>query len=483
MGGNIGGRQHPVRIIAYTTKYFWLLSIPLIRGLISLQFDFRTWLEGAWLDISVVALILIFAFFRWYGIVFEFGQGSLFIRKGIFYKQAFELKYANISCVSVEKTFLLFPFNAAVISIDTNTGSKKNADIKLTVSQKILEACLSPLKKYAEDKTLKFTYYPKKRHLLFFSLVFSDTLSGVILISTLINQGGQIVGRKLELIFMDTFNTFAQKITFGLPPAAVALSAVIFGGWVLSFTLNLLRHWSFSAGRQGKNLVINSGFITRRTYFLNARHINYADFRQNLLTIVFKLSSVHVHCSGYGKGKRAIAVLIPLTTRSEAYGSLRMLLPSLPMPHTSVRPTVGQIRRYIFLPVIIILAIPLAALSVLILFPSWIDMVVFASVMLEIPAVWLLIVKLTSDFTTGIGISDSFFTLKYCHFYQFHTVLVPVDKICLVEIRQSIFQRSSNNCNLKIFTNAEKTKFHIVKYLPFDSTLELLEALNIRIYN
>ena len=57
-------RQHPIKIIDYSSKSFWLLSIPLIRGLFYLQFDLWAWIQGAWFDIFVLLVILIYGFFQ-----------------------------------------------------------------------------------------------------------------------------------------------------------------------------------------------------------------------------------------------------------------------------------------------------------------------------------------------------------------------------------------------------------------------------------
>ena len=40
-------RQHPSALIGYTSQKFWLLLIPLIRGLAAIRFDISRWAEGA----------------------------------------------------------------------------------------------------------------------------------------------------------------------------------------------------------------------------------------------------------------------------------------------------------------------------------------------------------------------------------------------------------------------------------------------------
>ena len=52
-------KQHPIALLQYTTKNFWLLLIPLLRGLFSLDVDFYSWLSGAYLDVLVILVILV----------------------------------------------------------------------------------------------------------------------------------------------------------------------------------------------------------------------------------------------------------------------------------------------------------------------------------------------------------------------------------------------------------------------------------------
>ena len=219
--------------------------------------------------------------------------------------------------------------------------------------------------------------------------------------------------------------------------------------------------------------------MTKRENYLNALKINYTDLRQSLLSIIFRISSVHVHCTGYGKAKNAIAVLVPITLKREVFNTMKMLLPEYPAVTVTVKPTTFQVRRFIFLPILYILIVPLVSLTMLILFPTWGDMIYFVSIIFSIPLFWLLIVKIVSVFTTGIGYSDGYLALKYCRFFEYHTVIVPVEKISMVEIRQSIAQKATDNCTLIVYTNAERTKYHIVRYLTYSVTVDFLQRNSI----
>ena len=470
--------QHPIKILSYTTKFFWLLLIPLVRGLIAIKWDFATWLRGAWIDISVIILIFIFAYARWYNVKYSFNSSSVTIKNGIYLKNTYSIFYTNISAYTVEKNFFLNLINANKLRIDTNTGSKKKSDIFLTIKNNSADKFIKTFNDFNISHDLKSTYSPKKSYLFIFSLLFSNTLSGAILIATLIYQSGQYIGRELESRVMFTVDEITKKLSLDLPPAAIYLSLFIICGWVLSFILNMLRYWKFSASRKGSNLKVISGFIIKRIHNISTPKINYVDFRQSLLTMLFRVSSVHIHCTGYGKIKRELAVLIPITTKHQVINSLRMLLPEFKPSNPSVVPGPHQMQRFILFPVIYILATPLIALILMRIFPSWIEMIIFIAFVFEIPFIWGLIVKIVANYSTGIGKKDDFVIIKYNRLYSFHQLIIPQSKICSVKISQTPFQKTTNDCTVIFYTHAEHTKKHKVYNLRLRSVRDFLKSLS-----
>ena len=467
-------RQHPAKILKYATKNFWFLSIPLLRGLVYLRFDFQTWVKGAWFDILILFLMLGFAVMKWLNVYYRYDDNTFYFKNGILFRQESEILFSTFSTVEIERNFWLIPFKAQKLVFDTNAGSKRKADFTLTMRKKDAVTFGELYTITNQSKKLKFSYYPKRLHLIAFSLIFSNTLSGVILIATLFFQGGKIVGNELERRFMDTFGTYAKRITEKVPPAALAVALVIIGGWLLSFLINLLRHWNFSCEKKGGKIIVRNGYFTKRTHFLSNRKINFVDLRQSLLTVIFRISSVHVHCSGYGKAKNAIAVLVPITTKEQIFNTMHMLLPEFTFSKATVRPTRYQVRRFIFFPILFIMCVVLLALLMLNFFPSWDSMIYFVCAISLIPLVWLLIVKIVADFTTGIGYSSDCLVLKYCRHFEFHTVIVPVEKISMIQITQSIAQKATDNCTLKVYTNAERTKYHLIHFLTYSQTVDFL---------
>lgn len=465
-------RQHGVKILLYTTKNFWLLLIPLIRGLAALRFDFYSWLAGAWLDVLVLLAMLGFAIARWYCSSFEIKQSGLLCRSGIIIKREFTVPYDRISAVTAEHTIWLRPFRAANIYLDTDTGLMNKADISLTVHARDSKEILGML---PNERTAAVSYRPSRINLIMFSLFFSSTISGVVFISTLLIQSGKLVGRELEEYFIESFSNVAGKLAIGLPPLAVGISALIIFGWLISFLGNTLRHFDFRIVRRGSGMHIETGILNLRRYYINGRKINYADLRQSLTAKLFRVCSVHVSCSGYGKAKNEIPVFVPITTGREAFSTLELLLPRYDFPRVTVLPPSRVIFSYLWLPTVMIFGFLLIAFVAVVLFPWLSGIIVFAAIMAEIPSVWLLIVKLTAFYTTGIGAHGDTLSLKYCYGYAFHTVFVHRERIAKIVFSRSIFQIVPKTCTVRIYTNLEHTKCHLVRNLPLTEALRLFE--------
>ncbi len=472
-------RQHPIKIFGYASRNFWLFLIPLVRGLIYLNFDFHSWLKGAWLDILIVILIFANALLRWLCFYYKIENRTITLKKGIIFKTYSEINFDIITIITVSKPFYYAPLKARKLYVDTNSGSKRKFDAVVTVKLKDFEVLQNYLSRNFGADKLKYTYYPQRRHLLIFSWIFSSTFSGVILVSTLFFQGGRLLGKEIENRVVDTFNDVSSKIKLGIPPIIVSIGILFFLGWCISFFITLLKYWKFTIKKIDKNIMVSSGFLSKYTWYISTPEINYISLKQSLITMMLKFSSVHIHCSGYGKIKRSHAVIIPLTTEQGVRIIAGKILPKFPEPINNIKSTNSQIIRFITFPVLFLLLEMIVAFVAMQFLPSWNEVILFALFIIVIPVVWLICVKFISTFTTGIGCKGEFFFLNYCKFYEFNRVVVKRDRISKVKVAQNIFQKNTNNCTLILYTNAEHRAKHIIKFLPYDETIDFLSKNNI----
>lgn len=458
-------RQHPVKILGYTTKTFWLLLIPLARSLVAVKFDVATWLAGWWLDMIVLGIMFLYAFLRWIFVTFEIHHNEICANTGLFGFFKVKIPYDKVCTVSLSQGAFYRAMGAYNVYIDTNSGTQFKSDLNLAMNG----YHIVKIKKYSKsDVNLKtsFSYSPRKRNLLAFSLLFSSTLSGLILFSTLIIQSSRIVGRELEERFFNTVNSYARTFAIRLPYYVVIFAMIIFGAWLYSFCLNLFRHLNFKVTRTDDKLIITSGFITKRFHMLSLDRINFIDIQQSLLMKLFKICSVHIHCTGYGKSRREIAVLIPVTTLSVVEKTMGLLLPEIKNTKITLKPRLKNIMRYLWPPIWLCCGIPLVAVILGHFINGWSDIIRFVAIMLEIPSVWLLLVKAYSIFTTGVGLNKNYANFCYCRFYKFHNVIVSTRNISKITLYQTPVQYLAKNASFMINTYGETETHHIIKNFP-----------------
>lgn len=464
-------RQHPIAILRYVSKNFWLLLIPLLRGLLALRFDFYNWLSGAYLDILVVLAIFGAAFFHWWNVNFCIGKKRIYVRTGLFIRESMKIPYTSITAVSIKKSFAMRPLRAVTILLDTDSSStvnkREDPDVKLIIREKDVDKLLTYFKAESDEK--KICYKSNRRRMLFFSLAFSSALSGLIYFGTFLIQGGRLVGNELEERFLGAVNNVtrvAEKVIYGITPVTVGIIIILGAGWLYSFISNYLRHINFELEKSKNGIQIKSGFFSRWLYYINADKVNYADLRQNMLMKIFRVMSVNVSCSGYGKQKNEIPVFVPVTGKKNVAEVMEKFLPEFSSDEGArydVKPS--YIMKFLGPPSVLIFAIILLFSAVVFFFPEWYSVALFAAAMGEIVAVHLLIVNLAAFLSNGVEICKGSIVVRYCKAFGFHNVIAPLDKISEIRISQNFLQKLNGSCNFLLYTRGERATRHRIRGL------------------
>lgn len=455
-----------------------MLLIPLVRGLVAVGFDFYHWLQGAYWDLIVVLLMIGFAVLRWYFVRFDVGEKGIRVSHGIFIRNEFTVPYRAIACASAVRSVWMRPIRAVTVALDSDShsalGNGRKADIELIIKLSDYTEIYNNIPN--RSSSAKITYKASKANLIFFSLVFSSTLSGIIFLGTFFIQGSRIVGNQLEEQFLSAVNgvtEFMRRIISGVTPAAVALTLIIALGWGFSFASNLLRHINFRIQRCGNDITVRNGFFSKWKYYINISKVNCADLRQNLLMKICRVMSVHVSCTGYGKSKNEIPVFVPVTTKKRVMSSMRMMLPNFTLSNISLRSKPSYILPFIGGPLAATAGLPAGAVAAAHFFPAWSGIIKFLLIMGEIPALYLIAVKITAKFTTGIGFGEDTMTLKYCTFSQFHTVIVPKSRIAYVKLTRTVFQRFNGTCDVWVYSRGEHASKHRIRGIDVKKAEEL----------
>lgn len=480
------GRQHFVRLFSYTTRYFWLLIIPLIRSLYSMSFEFNAfyvWLRGAWLDLLVLAAILCFAWIRWLSVWFSFDNEKIVLKKGVYLNVEDTVYYSQITTLSIKQGFLYRLLGASKVYIATNAGVFDRADVTITMRRGDANRFYSAVKG-SRPKSLNYSISPNKLRLLLFSLLFSSTLSGVLIIIALLIETGQIFDREIEArIFLNTLTEAVNRIAIYVPPIISVIILVIAGAWVLSFVSNLVMFWGFVLTKCSDSLYVKSGIWAKNRHIMLRSKINYIDIKQSFTSKVFNVSSLHANCSGYGSaGRDEMTVVLPITTRKEVNGAIKEVFPEYPRPKIELKSNPRSYPGFYFWAIVMAI-IPVAGFLLIYFFlPSWYAVAYPAVAITLIPAIWLALCKTLSMFITGVGMSDGYITMRYSKMFTFHTIVAPKDRIAKVIIRQSPFQRMGGACSVMIYTSSDKKVKHYIYGLRLDKALAFFERNGFDLY-
>lgn len=472
-------RQHPIKIIGYTSKTLWLLLIPIVRAILTREFDIQGWLRTNWLDFIIIMFIVGFAVFRWLFVFYRIDEDGIESHFGPFGIVRSKVYFREITTFSTNQGYLYRAVGACTMYIETNADSLPKTDMKLVLSDKCVHEIYN-IVAARSDKQPSFSVAPRKRHLAVFSLLFSSPISGIILFMAFIYELYRLVGQEMERQLFDRVSGRLVEIDSemlgilkAVPATIVVVGGVIAGGWLLSFITNLLSYWRFTAARKGSQLFIVSGFIRRKRSILNRERVNFFDISRTLMMKLFKISSVHICCTGYGARKSDTSALIPITTDEETGSSMKILAPEFKQAPPEIQTGLRDLGRFITAP-LVMCAIPFAVGTYLkMVLDRWHSEINILMIVLTLPLLWQVVIKTTAAFTTSVGMKKDVCTLCYCRDSVFHTVSIPKKNVSKLKLRQNIFQMISGTCTLYVYTDSERRRVHRITGLPFEKTQEM----------
>ena len=477
--------EHPLKIFRHAVKNIWLLIFPALRGIrsFSLDFDaFYSWITGAWFDLLILAVILGFGYFRWLFTWYRYDKNHIRLLNGIFVKTECSIPYNNISAVTAQHSFYLRPFKAVKVNIDTCAGNFGTVDMSLLVKRRDFKTLQKRLPEMKKEGRKIFEFKPKWYTIIFFSFVFSSSLSGVLYLATLIFQAGRIVSDLMQTELSNVYEiannvseNVSTKVPVEIPPIALILGFLVVGTWLFSFISNILRYSGFIMKKDVHILRVVSGAITKRVYHIIPKKVNYVDLRQSLIMKIFSISSVNISCSGYGRSKYELPVLLPILTKDQTNKALDMLDFNKYLVNRSVKPERMSFMSYIGVPTFFAVSIPVVSFIISKIFPGIAHVLPSIAFMAEIPFIWLIIVKIVAHFTTGITVEDDFCCIRYSRFYAFHTILADKSKLVKIQVFQDVIDEKIGRCRLDFYFNSELTKVNKVKGLKIKDAKKIIE--------
>lgn len=494
-------REHPLRILRYSTKTLWLLIFPLLRGALNVRHfldleEIRNlpemalnWVHGVWFDLLILCMILGYGWLVWFFRKFEIADGQIYVREGIFFTRRTILPIRNLSALTIERPFFLRAFQASYLYADTASGLLQVTDLELLIHYEDEALFRNALPKIRHGKRHNYQQKVRIWQILLFSVVFSSSFSGSLYLAMFWFQGGRIARDLInEFELTERLKIVSDEVAShltGIQPVAVTVGIVILSTWLLSLIQNLLRYGNFYMESDKRQLSVRSGILTKRCFYLQNHKINFLDIRQNFITKMFRVCSLTVNCPGYGTQKGSLPICLPLLTQKELTRTLPLLFPVSHMQKNQLRPPVSSWFSYtgvwaicllLILPVtelakkffptmqeilerfqIIYRIIPAAEITQELL-PMLQEILNSLQFMIALPIFWKLMIQVSALLTSGISVSGNHVCVRYCKGFTFHTILAETDCIVKIQIRQYFWQKLSGKCHVMIHFRSEKPR-------------------------
>lgn len=472
--------QHPLKILTFSAKNLWLLIFPLARGLWAIRFDLTKlydWFKGAWFDILIIILILLIGYIRWKFSFIQITNKTVTYCNGVIFKTHTQIPYENISAVTIERNPIYRVINAANVKIDTSAGILNRPDMKFLIKFSDVPLMENNITAMENTDGIRYSYKPEWKIMLFFSFLFSSSFSGAVYLASLFFQFSKIIESIINRKLTDTLNEVtgeaARRLALGIPPFVFSIALIIIISWAISFIRNIFRYLHFRIEKNSSSIKINMGLLKKYVYYLVFHKINYVDLRQNLIMKIFGVMSVNINCSGYGDEKSEMPVFVPIMKKEQVPATLRIFMANSITHKNKIKPGFSKLFRYVWQPATVAVAFYAIALSIMHRFPQYAETIRLMLIMTEIPAIWLVIIKSVSLFTTSVSIENNQLCIRCCKLYAFHTILADADKIAKISFKQNPIQKKFGNADLIFHLNSESVKKIVVKAMPKKKIEEL----------
>lgn len=307
---------HPAAILLYSFRQVLLLSIPIVRAVVSLPFGgMDSWDDYLWVDLLAVCGMFALGFLRYLTTGIRIERQGIAYRSGLLVHRQGYIPFAQISVLVCEQKFWFRPIGYCTVYLDTDAGRAQSADFSLNLSKRRAEKLIGQVQSVCRNPdAVKRVCRASWWEVLFLSFISSDSLSGILFLSAAISGLGDFVSTDFQAIIRANFEQFIRLVNLlaiRIPPIAAWIAYILMITWGISFLVHVMRNLHFTVSRQDEELYVSSGVLSVYRHYIQTSKINRIEIRQTLLTKLIGVQSVFVQSCGYGKIKNSLSVLLP----------------------------------------------------------------------------------------------------------------------------------------------------------------------------
>lgn len=456
--------------------FIYIIPIPILQTVLYKPQNIWEQITSYALSILFMAVFVAFAVANYLNKRYTTTLDYTFIQKGFPIRVRFCIPHSRLQSVIVQHNPLPSLFSAVKIQLNTPATKAKKGDAMFYLSKERANLLIKEI--YDDIGSHVQSYKAQNLRVFFMAAIWSNPISGLLLIAPFINNAGKIVGEELSTALLGSFDLSVFLMYIGLPPATAFIAYAMLVCYAASVVADFIRNANFTAVSYTNGILIKRGTVQRTFFLTNCKKLNAITVSQSLLMLPFHLYSAYIHTVGAGKTKGDKSLLIAAENRSKIYELLTKLLDGLDgRCATFVKPEKKALISYLLLP-FSVLGCDIA-LSLLMQTARFWNSITFTFMLFTIP--WLMawcIFRIIAFHKSGIGFNGRFVVLRSYSKLTLNTEIIPLNKIQLCMLRQTLIQRMSKRCNVRIFVYGEKRTYFEIKHLPIQQAISLTESIN-----
>lgn len=469
-------REHPYGILRRLRVSVILILLSVLQQILVQPQGILMIISSLGISALYVIAFLFYALSLYSNFKYWIDRKMIHVRSGVFVSKNFHISFDNICTIVFYRDLFSTVFGAERISVDTPSGSRKKFDVSAYSSlTKAKEIRLAGESAALPTKICR----PKTMSILLMSAFWSNPVTGIIFIVPIIQNLGKIVGNEVANALVrgsiDSQWHFWSKF---ISPVAATLITIILLSWTISMLLCFMRYVRFKSYRLGEYIVIYRGFPGRSITYTKISELASVNIEQSLLMKLLRLKSCTLSVIGSGKLKGDRGMIISASKSDYVYRKMYELTGISAAEKQTLHAAPHSVFSYIYLPLLALL-IPFGFSQLHHLLPRLTETCRFLAYISLFVVIWWLIFRIFSYRNAHIGLNQDH--LIVCGFRRLtlRKHYIKPDKIQRVEISQSIFQKRSGKCNVRIYVYFDKKKICVVKQLPKDKAEEMLKKFEL----
>lgn len=457
-------KTSPVYIAVFLYRFaFLLIAVPLqavfFRGLApqTAVYIYRT-------DIALIFLITLWAVISHRHIFFCTDKRVLLTRKGLIISQKNKIFTATFDTLSLSQGLifrLLKVCKAEVLA----SHSKSTLYLGTKDSFRLLQNFTD------EASEGKETLHRSSALSAFvFSIGFSGALTGLLSAIPLLRNIAGIIGETQTQNILASADLWYYTGYTALPPFLRTLSTLFLIFWAVGALAEFCRFFSLQTKVCKDRIITRHGLIGKHCNVLRRESISALCFRQSIFFALLRVFTAEVSIPSDSRENK-----FPLLLASRK-DNCKALLSSLDFPQinktsVSLTPPANTLWGYVWKPFLFLLLC--CALCIGTDFLSAYKIEIHLALFLVLWGIVWFIFCAVSHRYSALFSEKSGLIIRTAKSLSFIEVHIPEEKIRVVKITQSIFQKRKGVCNLRVYVRSRRRQSFLIKHIDKNKTAQL----------